>query len=66
VAAYARDERPGPTEVVVPGYAVLDAGAGRRLSGGLELRVYARNILDHAYPATPDPKSVPAPAGASS
>ncbi len=61
VAAFARDGRPGPTETAVPGYAVLDGGVGRRLKGGLELRIYGRNLLDHAYFATPDPKSVPAP-----
>ena len=32
VAAYARDERPGPTEREVPGYTVVDGGLGYRVS----------------------------------
>ncbi len=61
VAAYARDERPGPTETIVPGYAVVDAGAGFRLRDAIEIRVYGRNLLDHAYRATADEKAVLAP-----
>jgi len=54
VAAAARDERPGPTEVVVPGHAVVDAGVGVRLGGGAELALLARNLLDRSYPASSD------------
>ena len=32
VSAYARDERPGPTEREVPGYMVVDGGLGYRVS----------------------------------
>ncbi len=40
-AAFARDDRPGPTEQVVPGQGVIDAGAGfsrRRMAGDLRSR----------------------------
>lgn len=60
-AAYARDTRPGPTETVVPGYAVWDLGGRVTLLPGLELGIYGRNLLDRAYRATADPNSVLAP-----
>ena len=60
-AAYARDERPGPTETEVAGYAVLDAGAGLTVAPWLDLGVIARNITDAAYYQTADPNGVPAP-----
>lgn len=58
---YARDTRPGPTETVVPGYALLDAGASYRLSPNLEVALRARNILDRAYPGDNEPGAVLAP-----
>ncbi len=61
IAAYARDGRPGPSERVVPGYTVVDAGVGYRVSPALELRLLARNFLDREYPSSPDAKSVSAP-----
>jgi len=60
-AAYARDDRPGPTEVAVPGYAIVDIGAGYRVSDALELGLQVRNLFDQAYPLSPDPRGVYAP-----
>ena len=60
-AAYARDTRPGPTERVTPGYAVLDVGGGWSFREGLELRVLARNVLDQPYLVSPDVRTVLAP-----
>lgn len=60
-AAYARDERPGPTETDVAGYAVLDAGAGFTVAPWLDLGLIARNVTDAFYHQTADPNGVPAP-----
>ncbi len=59
--AWLRKTRPGPSERVVPGAAVLDAGAGVGLGKGLELRVAVRNLLDRAYLPSADENAVPAP-----
>ena len=61
VAVFARDERPGPTEIVTPSYATVDLGAGWRLSESVELRATVRNLFDSAYPASPDRRAVLAP-----
>ena len=58
VAVFARDERPGPTEIVTPSYATVDLGAGWRLSKSVELRATVRNLFDSAYPASPDRRAV--------
>jgi outer membrane receptor protein involved in Fe transport len=60
-AAFARDERTGPNEIVVPGYGILDLSAGWRFNGGLHLRVQLRNLLDKDYPVSPDRRAVFAP-----
>lgn len=60
-AAHARDDRPGPTERGMPGYAVLDGAASWFASELLELRVFARNLLDKEYLVSPDARTVPAP-----
>ena len=60
-AAYARDDRPGPTEQEVPGYAVLDAGAGFSINGWLEISLLGRNLLDRSYLASSDVDAVLAP-----
>jgi outer membrane receptor protein involved in Fe transport len=61
VAFHAEDPRPGPTERVVPGYTLVDAGAGFRLFPGLDLRVAARNLLNDHYLASQDVRTVSAP-----
>jgi iron complex outermembrane receptor protein len=60
-AAYARDDRPGPTEQEIPGYAVLDAGAGYSVTGWLEVSILGRNLLDRSYFASSDEDAVLAP-----
>jgi outer membrane receptor protein involved in Fe transport len=60
-AAYARDERAGPTEKPIPGYALFDAGVGYRLSAALELQLYGRNLTDRAYSSSADSAAVLAP-----
>jgi iron complex outermembrane receptor protein len=50
----ARDDRPGPTEVETPGYALLNAAAGWRVSDHLELRLLLGNLLDRRYPDSSD------------
>jgi outer membrane receptor protein involved in Fe transport len=61
LAVYAKDDRPGPSEIAAPGATLLDAGAGWRLRRGLELRGQARNLLNETYYASPDPRFVLAP-----
>jgi outer membrane receptor protein involved in Fe transport len=60
-AFYAEDTRPGPTEIVVPGYTSLDAAMGLSPVDHLELRVSARNLLNELYMASQDVRTVPAP-----
>jgi iron complex outermembrane receptor protein len=60
-AAYARDDRPGPTEREIPGYGVFDAGAGYSLNRWLEISVLGRNLFDNAYFASSDEDAVLAP-----
>lgn len=60
-AAYLRDDRPGPTEQEVPGYGVLDAGAGYRLADWFEISLLGRNLLDRAYLGSSDEAAVLAP-----
>ncbi len=57
-AAYDRDERPGPTEQVVPGHGVVDASVGYRLSPVLELQLLGRNLLDNTHLASADEATV--------
>ena len=60
-AAYARDENPGPTERITPGYAVVDLAGGWTIRKGLDLRLLARNVLDQPYLVSPDARTVLAP-----
>ena len=57
----ARRDDPGPVEQVVPGHAVLDVGGVWRVSGGLEARLLAGNLLNEEYLDSPDELSVPGP-----
>jgi hemoglobin/transferrin/lactoferrin receptor protein len=61
VAAYDRDDRPGPTERVIPGYGLLDLSGGWRLSNNLDVRVLGRNLLDKQYFISADTRTVLAP-----
>ena len=61
VAFYAKDDRPGPSEIAAPGATLLDIGAGWRLLPQLELRGLLRNLLDDDYYASPDARWVLAP-----
>ena len=61
VAVFARDERPGPTEIVTPSFTTVDFGAGWRLSPNVELRGTVRNLFDTTYPVSPDNRAVLAP-----
>ena len=60
-AAYAEDDRPGPSEIRMPGYSLLDVSAGYKVSKNLDLRFLGRNLLDQAYYASPDSRWVWAP-----
>ena len=61
VAAYDRDDRPGPTERVIPGYGLLDLSGGWRFSKNLDVRVLGRNLLDKDYFISADTRTVLAP-----
>lgn len=60
-AGYLRDERPGPSEQVTPGYATFDLQGGAVFARYLELRVNLRNLFDQKYLAGADEKAVLAP-----
>jgi outer membrane receptor protein involved in Fe transport len=55
------DDRPGPTEMEMPAYGVLDASVGCRVVEGFETRLVLGNLLDETYPASPETRAVPAP-----
>jgi outer membrane receptor for ferrienterochelin and colicins len=61
VGAYGEDDRPGPTEIVMPGYTLVDVSGGVPLSRNLDLRAIVRNLLDETYYASPDARFVFAP-----
>ncbi len=60
-AVFTGDDRPGPTEQDVPGYAVLDAGAGFTMSKWLEISLLARNLANRSYLSSTDEAAVLAP-----
>ncbi len=60
-AAYGRDDRPGPTEAVVPGYGVIDVAVGVRVRETLEVQILGRNLADRAYPDSADALAALAP-----
>lgn len=60
-AAFTEDDRPGPTEQALAGYAVLDAGFGWKLSRALELGLVGRNLLNRSYLGSADEDAVLAP-----
>jgi outer membrane receptor protein involved in Fe transport len=60
-ARHSHDQHFGPTERAVPGYHMLDAGAGYRLARPLELRLVGRNLLNEQAFASQDVRAVLAP-----
>jgi len=56
-----RKDDPGPTETVTPGFVVLGASFRVPIPRGLEVRLRADNLLDHAYPGSADETAAPAP-----
>ncbi|MCC7124356.1 MAG: TonB-dependent receptor [Acidobacteria bacterium] len=61
LAFYSDDDRPGPTEIAVPGYTLLDLQGGYTVVRPLEVRVLARNLLNQEYFASQDRRTVFAP-----
>ena len=61
LAFYAKDERPGPSEVGAPGATLIDVGGGWRPVSQLEIRAAVRNLLNDEYYASPEPRWVFAP-----
>lgn len=61
LARYAKDDRPGPSEVEAPGHTNLDVGASWVPTKRFELRGSVKNLLNEEYHASPDPRFVPAP-----
>jgi outer membrane receptor protein involved in Fe transport len=59
-AFHAEDEEAGPTEVRMPGYTVIDFVASADLTRHVGVNLNVRNLLDRTYPASPDPRAVPA------
>ena len=60
-AFYAKDDRPGPSEVAAPSATVFDLNGGWHIARQVELRGIVRNLLDDEYYASPDPRWVYAP-----
>jgi len=58
---YAKDDKPGPTEIRMPGYTLLDLIGGVSLTKAFDLNVTLRNLLDRTYPVSPDSRAVAAP-----
>jgi iron complex outermembrane receptor protein len=61
LAAFAGDDRPGPTEVERPGQSIVDLGASYRFSERFELRLTGRNLLDRRYRESADANAALAP-----
>lgn len=59
--AFARDNRPGPTERVIPGYGLVSLVGGWKFPSGIQLRLQLRNLLDKDYLISPDRRAVLAP-----
>jgi hemoglobin/transferrin/lactoferrin receptor protein len=58
LAVFAKDERPGPSEIAAPGATLLDLGGGWRITQQFEVRALGRNLLNDRYYASPDPRFV--------
>ncbi|MBP7777973.1 MAG: TonB-dependent receptor [Acidobacteria bacterium] len=66
LARFATDDRPGPTERVVPGYTLVDLSGGATVGRHFELRALLRNAFDAEYFASQDVRAVGAPGRAAS
>ena len=60
-ARFANDNRPGPTERVVPGYTLVDLQGGYFPWRKVELRLQVRNLFDREYLASQDVRTTLAP-----
>jgi outer membrane receptor protein involved in Fe transport len=60
-AFFGVDDRPGPTEVRMPGYTLVDVIGGVTLTKRLDLNLNVRNLLDQQYPVSPDARAIPSP-----
>jgi outer membrane receptor protein involved in Fe transport len=58
---YGQDDEPGPTEIRMPGYTLVDLVGGVSLGRALDLNMTVRNLLDRTYPVSPDARAVAAP-----
>ncbi len=65
-AWFADDDRPGPTERVVPGYTLVDLSGGATIGRHLEIRGLIRNLFDQQYFASQDVRAIFAPGRAAS
>ena len=61
VAAIARDDAPGPSEVRTPGYVDVGANATWRVGRWVELRVAAANLFNQRYYSSASSRGVLAP-----
>lgn len=61
VAVVAEDDRPGPTEIATPDYALFDLGGGTRLNKNFAIQVHATNLFDTSYPSGADALATLAP-----
>ncbi|MBE3133161.1 MAG: TonB-dependent receptor, partial [Acidobacteria bacterium] len=60
-AFYGADDRPGPTEIRMPGYSLVDVIGGVALTKWIDVNVTLRNLLDQTFPVSPDARAVSAP-----
>src|SRR5262249_14857858 len=61
LAAFAQDGRPRDTEIETPGYAVVGARAGERISCRRRLFLQGTNLLDDEHPSGADEIAALAP-----
>lgn len=60
-ARFAKDNRPGPTEVPYQAYTMVDLSGAYTLSRHVDLRALVRNLLNEEYLVSPDVRAVLAP-----
>ncbi len=60
-AFFGVDDRPGPTEIRMPGYTLVDVTGGFALAKRVDVNVMLRNLLNQTFPVSPDARAVPAP-----